>query len=84
MIYSLVESEVREAMAKPENFNEDGSINWNFIDSDCYTSGVNKWFMNDDMYYEVWDEIVENIISEMREESMADAQIEMNFGAKNG
>ena len=84
MIYSLVESEVREAIAKAENFNEDGSINWNFVDADCYASGVNKWFMNDDMYYEVWEEIVENIISEMREESMADAQIEMNFGAKNG
>ena len=57
MIYSLVEAQVREAVAKDENRNADGTINWNFVDSDCYMSGVNKWFMNDDMYYEVWDEI---------------------------
>ena len=32
MIYSLVESHVREALDKPENYNDDGSVNWNFGD----------------------------------------------------
>ena len=25
-----------KAITNPENFNEDGSVNWNFIDADCY------------------------------------------------
>jgi hypothetical protein len=76
MIYSLVEAQVREAVAKDENRNADGTINWNFVDSDCYMSGVNKWFMNDDMYYEVWDEIC-NIVEK---EQLVDTsvQLEMN------
>lgn len=83
MIYSLVEIEVRDAIAKPENFYEGGGINWNFVDADCVMSGVKAYFKDDDDYYETWDEIVQNIINEMREESMADAQIEMNFGNKD-
>jgi len=25
-----------KALERPENTNEDGSINWNFMDADCY------------------------------------------------
>jgi hypothetical protein len=25
-----------KAIQNPENFNEDGSVNWNFVDADCY------------------------------------------------
>jgi len=25
-----------KAITNPENFNKDGSVNWNFIDADCY------------------------------------------------
>ena len=25
-----------KAIQDPENFNEDGSVNWNFVDADCY------------------------------------------------
>ena len=82
MIYSLVEIEVRDAISKPENFYEGGGINWNFVDADCYMSGVNKYFKDDDDYYETWNEIVQTIVDEMREESNADAQIEMNFSSK--
>ena len=57
MIYSLVEAQVREAVAKEENWNANGTINWNFVDADCYMSGVNKWFKDDEAYYEAWDEI---------------------------
>jgi len=76
MIYSLVEAQVREAVAKDENRNTDGTINWNFVDSDCYMSGVNKWFMNDDMYYEVWDEIC-NIV-EKEQPVDTSVQLEMD------
>jgi hypothetical protein len=82
MIYSLVETDVREAMAKPENFNEDGSINWNFVDADCYMSNTKSYFKDDTAYYEAWEYVCDMIVNEMREESMADAQIEMNFSNK--
>jgi hypothetical protein len=77
MIYSLVEAQVREAVDNVENINADGSINWNFVDSDCYMSGVNKFFKNDEAYYEAWGEIVENFIAEMREEAASEIQLEM-------
>lgn len=79
MIYSLVEAQVREAVEKKENLNEDGTINWNFVDSDCYMSGVSKYFANDEQYYEAWEEIVDNFIAEMREESASEHQLELNI-----
>ena len=78
MIYSLVEAQVREAVDKAENTNADGSINWSFVDSDCYMSGVNKFFKDDEAYYEAWEEIVENFIAEMREEAASEIQLEMD------
>ena len=36
MIYSLLESSMRCAIEREENINEDGSINWNFVDADAY------------------------------------------------
>jgi len=53
MINSLVEAQVREAVAKDENRNADGTVNWNFVDADCYASGVNNvnWnFVDADCY----------------------------------
>lgn len=64
MIYSLVEAQVREAVSKDENRNEDGSINWNFVDSDCYMSGVNKFFKDDEAYYATWNDVADQIESE--------------------
>jgi hypothetical protein len=77
MIYSLVEAQVREAADRAENRNADGTINWNFVDSDCYMAGLSKWFANDEQYYETWEEIVENFIAEMREEAASEIQLEM-------
>lgn len=78
MIYSLVEAAVREAADKAENKNADGTINWNFVDSDCYMKGLSKWFANDEQYYETWEEIVENYVAEMREEAASEIQLEMD------
>ena len=36
MIHSLLESNMREAIANPDNQFKDGSINWNFVDADVY------------------------------------------------
>jgi len=77
MIYSLVEAAVREAADKAENKNADGTINWNFVDSDCYMQGLPTWFANDEMYYEAFDEIVNNYVAEMREEAASEVQLEM-------
>jgi hypothetical protein len=64
MIYSLVEAQVREAVSKDENINADGSINWNYVDSDCYMSGVNKYFKDDTAYYETWNDIADIVEKE--------------------
>ena len=64
MIYSLVEAQVREAVSKDENLHADGSINWNYVDSDCYMSGVNKYFKDDVAYYETWNDIADAIEKE--------------------
>lgn len=78
MIYSLLEAQVREAVADPENIDYDGSINWNFVDSDCYMSGVNKFFKDDEAYYEAYDEIVDMIIATQPVELM-NTQLEMDL-----
>jgi len=66
MIYSLVEAQVREAVSKDENINADGSINWNYVDSDCYMSGVNKYFKDDTAYYETWNDIADMVDKEQK------------------
>ena len=34
--YRVIETRVREAVARDENRNEDGSVNWDFVDADVY------------------------------------------------
>ena len=36
MINAILESTMRSAIELDENKNEDGSINWNFVDADVY------------------------------------------------
>ena len=79
MIYSLVEAQVREAIDKAENINADGSINWSFVDSDCYMSGVTKFFKDDEAYYETWNDIVDVIVAEMKEEAFSEHQLELKL-----
>lgn len=78
MIYAVLESQVREAADKAENRKADGTIEWNFVDADCYMSGTPKLFANDEMYYEAFDEIVTNYVNEMREEAASEIQLEMD------
>ena len=34
--YRVIETRVREAVARDENLNADGSINWDFVDADVF------------------------------------------------
>ena len=51
MIHSLLESNMREAIANPDNQFKDGSINWNFVDADAYHA-CHNFFRNDADFYE--------------------------------
>ena len=82
MIYSLVESAVREAADKAENRTDDladwpEGIVWNFVDADCYMSGLPKYFKDDQAYYEAFDEIVDNLVNEMRVSAAEEVQLEL-------
>ena len=60
MIYSALESTMRNAVEKAENINEDYSINWNFVDADAYAECAGTW-KNSEMFYEAFDEIADSI-----------------------
>jgi len=78
MIYSALESTMRNAVEKTENLNEDYSINWNFVDADAYAECASTW-KNSEMFYEAFDEIADMIVAERKEEAAAETQIEMEF-----
>ena len=53
--YRVVRATVERAVARPENLNADGSINWNFVDADCYME-INPTEQCAKLYYELWEE----------------------------
>jgi hypothetical protein len=63
MIYSLLESSMRCVIEREENINEDGSINWNFVDADAYWI-CSEFFKDSEAFYEAFDEIANVINSE--------------------
>ena len=54
MIASLLKSEFNTAVNNPENINSDNTINWNFVDADCYME-VGKLFKDDKEFYDIFD-----------------------------
>ena len=56
MIHALLQVEFDKAVSNPENHNEVGSINWNFVDSDCYMA-VGKLFKDSTDFYEHWNDL---------------------------
>ena len=64
MIYSILESNIREAIANPDNQFKDGSINWNFVDADAYHA-CHNFFRSDADFYESFHDIAEKIANEM-------------------
>jgi len=78
MIHSLVEAEMRSAIDLDENKNEDGSINWNFVDADVYAACAH-YFKDEDAFYDSFNEIADVIdTEEMTVESNED-QMEFAF-----
>ena len=79
MIHSMLEIEIRDAVEKSENLNEDYSINWNFVDADAYAACRSFW-KDDEQFYESFDEIVDMIIAERKEEADAERQLSFDIG----
>ena len=50
-----MKSSFAKAVANPENINEDGSINWNFVDSDI-------WLDSDEQGWEPSESFIETMI----------------------
>lgn len=79
MIHSMLEIEIRDAVEKSENLNEDYSINWNFVDTDAYAECRSFW-KDDATFYESFDEIVDTIKAERSEEANAERQLSFAIG----
>ena len=79
MIYSMLEIEIRDAVEKSENLNEDYSINWNFVDADAYAACRSFW-KDDEEFYDSFNEIVDMIIAERKEEADAERQLSFDIG----
>ena len=79
MIYSMLEIQMRDAVVKAENLNQDGTINWSFVDADAYAECRSFW-KDDADFYESFDEIANTIIAEHVEEAAAEFQLELDLG----
>lgn len=55
----MMKSFIEQAVAREENINSDGSINWNYVDSDVYMEMYNnKVACSQKEYYETFDYLV--------------------------
>ena len=64
MIHSLLESYMRDAVTNTENLQKDGSVNWSFVDADCFMD-VGHYFKDQNDYMESFNEIAGQIEAEM-------------------
>ena len=74
--YATLQDSINTATFNSENWNADGSINWSFVDADAFDE-CNRLFDGTKAFYEAFDEIVNVIIAEMREEAESEARFEM-------
>ena len=70
---------MRDAVNKDENLNENGTINWNFVDADAYAECRSFW-KDDEAFYESFDEIANTIPAEWTEEANAERQLSFDIG----
>jgi hypothetical protein len=63
MINSVLEATMRSAIELEENINEDGSINWSFVDADAYMDCSNLFRSNVD-FYQAFNDIADKIEAE--------------------
>ena len=64
MIYSILKNSIYSAIGNEENYDENGNINWDYVDADAYED-VRNWFKDDETFYEYFDDIAKGIIYEM-------------------
>ena len=64
MIYSILKNSIYSAIENEENYDENGNINWDYVDADAYED-VRNWFKDDETLYEYFDDIAKGIIYEM-------------------
>jgi hypothetical protein len=64
MIYSILKNSIYSAIENEENYDENGNINWNYVDADAYED-VRNFFKDDETFYEYFDDIAKGIIYEM-------------------
>ena len=64
MIYSILKNSIYSAIENEENYDENGNINWNYVDADAYED-VRNFFKDDETFYEYFDDIAMGIIYEM-------------------
>jgi hypothetical protein len=76
MINAILESTMRSAIELDENKNEDGSINWNFVDADAYMDVHNLYRSNND-FYEAFNDIADKIESENAVESKEQLELDL-------
>ena len=74
--YAILTETINTATFNSENWNADGSINWSFVDADAYMDCKNLFRSNAE-FYEAFNEIVNVIIANMREEADSEARFEM-------
>ena len=75
MIHSLLESYMRDAVTNTENLQKNGSVNWSFVDADCFMD-VGHYFKDQNDYMESFNEIAAQIEAEMNPVSN-EIQLEM-------
>ena len=56
--YRLIEERVELAANNPENRNEDGTVNWNFVDADVFME-TNPTKRTVDLFYQLFEEAAE-------------------------
>jgi len=59
--YDKLESLISKAMVDPENIDEDGFVNWSYVDADVYSPGVDL-FGTTGEFYSAFDAIVEGVL----------------------
>ena len=74
--YATLQESINTATFNSENWNADGSINWSFVDADAYADCFDM-YADTEAFYSDFNEIVDVVIAEMREEAEAEARFEM-------
>ena len=72
--YATLQESINTATFNKENWNADGSINWSFVDADAYADCFDM-YADTEAFYNDFNEIVDVIIAEMREEARSEIDL---------